>query len=365
MTTALALTGGGARGAYQAGAIGELLPALAADGRHPSVLSGASVGALNAAALAATAHLAVRDQVSALAAMWRDVRQRDVLPPFVAQAPRVLLSYLNELTPLPGPRLRGLVATGRLRGSVERWVDLARLHANVGERKPVATLMIMATEVVSGEATAFVAGRTPVGDDGRLRWVPTRLGADHLVASASIPLLFEATRVDEPREAAGWYCDGSTRLGRPVTPILDAGADDLVVVSTTSLAPARGRPDPSAEHEPDLADVAVNVLDALVRDVLVDDLERCRRRAPCLVVAPEDPHAIGRLAREVVDAKYRRPTGLLRSDFPLIDWALGSRSPRQSELLSYLLFDPDFIAGAMALGAADARRALERSAGPT
>lgn len=359
MTTGLTLTGGGARGAYQAGALVELLPALAAEGRRPTVVSGASVGALNATAVAATAHLPVDEQVGALVAVWDQVRERDVLEPFVRRVPALVRRYLSELTPLPGPRLRGLIDTAPLRATVARLVDWEQVEANVGADGPLSTLMIHATEVARGRATAFVAGDVPAEGERRVRYVPTRLGADHLVASASIPLLFEATRVDAPDEAAGWYCDGSTRLSRPVSPLRDAGADDLVVVSTTALGLAPEEAIPSDE-EPDLADVAVNVLEALVRDVLVDDLERCGGEEACLVVAPEDPGALGDLARDVMDAHHRRPTGPLRSDLPLIDWALGSESPRQGELLSFLLFDPAFIAGAMEMGAADARRALGR-----
>ena len=361
MTTALVLTGGGARGAYQAGALVELLPALAADGRRPTILTGASVGALNATAVAATAHLPVDEQVGALVALWEQVRERDVLRPFALRVPQVLLRYATELSPFPGPRLRGMIDMGPLRRTVERVVDWDQLEANVGPDGPLATLMVMATQVVSGQATAFVVGACPPADGDRVRYVPTRLGADHLVASASIPLLFEATRIDEPEEAAGWYCDGSTRLSRPVMPCCDAGGDDLVVVSTTSLDMAAAHPD-APEQEPDLADVAVNVLEALVRDVLVDDLERVGEEVPTLVVAP-GPLALGDLARQVMDDKHRRPTGALRSDLPLIDWVLGSESPRQGELLSYLLFDPDFIEGAMELGAADARKALEAAEG--
>ncbi len=275
------------------------------------------------------------------------------------RVPQLLVRYAAELSPLPGPRLRGLISTGPLRATIDRWVDWERVEANVGPGAPVETLMVMATQVITGRATAFVAGRVPEASDPRLRYVPTRLGTDHLVASASIPLMFEITHVSDPAEAEGWYSDGSTRLTRPVTPALDAGADDVIVVSTTGLGEVPEETG-SPETEPDLADVAVNVLESMVRDVLVDDLERCcgEGGADCLVVAPEDPLALGDLARQVMDDKHRRPIGPLRSDLPLIDWALGSESPRQGELLSYLLFDPDFVAGAMGLGAADARRAL-------
>src|SRR5665213_4281494 len=54
---ALVLAGGGARGAYEAGALSVLLPLLEKRGERPRILIGTSVGALNVSFLAANAHL--------------------------------------------------------------------------------------------------------------------------------------------------------------------------------------------------------------------------------------------------------------------------------------------------------------------
>src|SRR5947207_4000660 len=51
----LVLAGGGARGAYEAGVLRALLPALAERGERPGIVVGTSVGALNAAYLATNA----------------------------------------------------------------------------------------------------------------------------------------------------------------------------------------------------------------------------------------------------------------------------------------------------------------------
>lgn len=171
-------------------------------------------------------------------------------------------------------------------------------------------------------------------------------------------MLFEATHV--PGEASDWYCDGSTRLARPLGPAVDLGADVVVVVSCSSLARTRARPDAAIDPEPDLGDVFVNVLDALMADVFLDDLERCQAEGlDCAVVAPDTAEVIGTIARRVMADRYGGPTGLLRSDCQLVDWALGGGSPRQAELLSDLLFDDRFVTEAMAVGAADSRRVIE------
>ena len=54
---ALVLPGGGARGAYEVGALSVLLPELERRGEMPTIFCGTSVGAINAAFLGSVAHL--------------------------------------------------------------------------------------------------------------------------------------------------------------------------------------------------------------------------------------------------------------------------------------------------------------------
>ena len=70
---ALVLDAGGARSAYQVGALDVLLPALAERGARPRLLVGTSAGALLTAALTATAHLDSQEQVTRLEAMLAEI----------------------------------------------------------------------------------------------------------------------------------------------------------------------------------------------------------------------------------------------------------------------------------------------------
>jgi NTE family protein len=72
---ALVLAGGGARGAYEAGVLSVLLPALPEDER-PNMIVGASVGAVNGAYLAATHDDA---ELTAGRALWEQITWGDVL----------------------------------------------------------------------------------------------------------------------------------------------------------------------------------------------------------------------------------------------------------------------------------------------
>ena len=73
------LSGGGARGAYEVGVVSVLLPELERRGERPRVILGTSVGAINAAYLAANAHLDAETVVEGLLSHWREIRTGPVV----------------------------------------------------------------------------------------------------------------------------------------------------------------------------------------------------------------------------------------------------------------------------------------------
>src|SRR3954462_3455743 len=94
----LVLPGGGARGAYEAGALSVLLPALEARGERVSVVCGTSVGGINAAFAGALAGRPAAEQAALLFERWRSVRKGDVISPVVGIGPGVgLLRLVGEV----------------------------------------------------------------------------------------------------------------------------------------------------------------------------------------------------------------------------------------------------------------------------
>ena len=81
---AVVLGGGGARGAYEAGALSVLLPELERRGQRPALFVGTSAGALNTALLAATAHLPAAEVAELATAIWSELRYGQVLEPLVS-----------------------------------------------------------------------------------------------------------------------------------------------------------------------------------------------------------------------------------------------------------------------------------------
>ncbi|TGN63244.1 patatin-like phospholipase family protein [Nocardioides eburneiflavus] len=92
MTTAFVLSGGGSLGAVQVG----MLQALAAHGIEPDLLVGTSVGAMNAAWVAA--HGASADSLAGLAEVWGRLTRRDVFPLQLGVALRGILGRSPSLT---------------------------------------------------------------------------------------------------------------------------------------------------------------------------------------------------------------------------------------------------------------------------
>jgi NTE family protein len=79
-----------------------------------------------------------------------------------------------------------------------------------------------------------------------------------------------------------------------------------------------------------------------------------------MLIAPQDPLEIGRIASEVYRRRFRSPLALLRA--PNVS-ALGrllnaAKDPSHGELLSYLLFAEEFVERLIALGRRDAERWL-------
>ena len=382
----LVLNAGGARGAYQTGVLDVLLPVLEERGERPTVLVGTSAGALNVCLLASAAHLPAAEQARVLVDGLGEATLHAVLRPLWKQLPLVALRYGSETLGAKGMRLTGLLGTEPLRGTLRRVVDWDALHRNVADGT-VAAATLMATVVRTGRVVGFTetAGELPEtrpGSDHVYREV--RLDVEHAMASAAIPVLFPAVRVEEPAEAAGWYVDGATRLRSPLRPAVDHGVDRVIVVGTTSLQPRWSDPLRDLENV-DLGDSAVTMLNAMIDDALRRDVRRLGevnsffgtpheqalqtyresrgrrpfRPLPFVAVTPDGAEEIDDLARDVYHRRYGTLRRLLTNpDLQLLHRALGSDSPLQGQLLSFLLFDEEYFDALAAMGRRDAHRWL-------
>ncbi len=375
------LAGGGARGAYEIGALSVLLPALKASER-PRIIVGTSVGAINAAYLAAHADEPADQIVAGGLELWRKISYRSVLKPLVSPAEGARLwSYMREVLGSRRAHADSVLDPTPLTKTLAELIAFDRIRDNV-EAEHLATAAVVATAGRTSVSVVFHdGGSTPPLDPLRgIAYVPTEITEDHVRASAAIPLLFPAVPIDGP-DGRRWYFDGGTRLNAPIKPALSLGASRLIVIALNSLTPAH---DSQVDRQPDALDGATQLIQAVLVDPLVNDVHTLatvnelleddtdakiqahenrtgKRRIPYMLIAPEDPFEIGRIASDVYRTHYRSPLALARS--PNIS-ALGhlvnaAKDTSHGELLSYLLFAQEFTERLIELGRKDAQRWLD------
>jgi len=374
---ALVLAGGGARGAYEVGALSVLLPRLERRGERPDVIVGTSVAAINTAYLAATAGDPVDEVARSAKQLWSGIRFDDVLKPLLspAELSRALTS-VGDFLGLPGARLRSLLDPAPLERTLRDRIPFDRIQAGTGA--PLRAAAVAATSVSTSRSVVFHDGGGKVARDHvrGIDYVATRLGVQHVRASAAIPTVFPAVEVTTPRRARGWYFDGGTRLNTPIKPALGLGAERVIVIALNSLGAGgeRGRPE--------AIDGASQLVHAVLVDPLVHDVQtlatinevlgqrssesapgrRGTKRVPYILVAPDRRDVIGEIAAHVYKKHY---AGLVHAaqapSLALLGRALDAGSSRlRGELFSYLFFAPEFAEALMKRGQEDAERWLSQ-----
>ena len=382
----LVLAGGGARGAYEVGVLSVLLPALEQRGERPTVVVGASVGAINAVYLAGTAGVGAADAMKGARELWRGIELHEVIRPMVgSQAVLSGLRYLGESLNVPGVRLFSLLDPAPLADKLDRSISWDDIHRNADNGK-LDAVGVVATSAATSRSVVFMEG-APLPESDRSRgidYVRTRLRPDHVRASAAIPVVFPAVEIDEPAEARGWYFDGGTRLNTPIKPAIKLDVDRVVVIGLSSVAD--GPPRETAKR-PDFADGGLQLLHATLVDPLVHDIQSLAKRnellaqvrsdhssettsapyrlLPYIFVAPGPENDFGKIASEIYKRHYRLPRRGLRSlDLTVLGRLVDGDDPMHGELLSYLFFAPEFLEELISLGREDARRYLDSEADP-
>jgi NTE family protein len=180
---------------------------------------------------------------------------------------------------------------------------------------------------------------------------------DHVLASSALPLLFPAVDVD-----GAWYGDGGIRLTAPLSPAVHLGARRIMAVSTRYERSTTEADRMVVTGYPPPAQVAGMLLNAVFLDLLDTDALRLEQINALLERLPAE----ARDGLRHVDMLILRPSvdlGRLANDFEpdlprtfrFLVRGLGSRETRSNDLLSLLMFQPDYIARVIAIGEADAR----------
>ena len=375
---ALVLAGGGARGAYEMGALSVLAPVLEERGEEVEIIVGTSIGGINAAFLAANAHRPLSEAAARGEEVWRGLHYRSAMRSIISPAGVLfLIRFVGTLLSLPVKAVPSLLDTAPLRKTLDRVIEFARIPVNVAdEASPLHAVGVVATSYESGRSLVFhQGGETPPTNAGRaIDYVEARLTNVHVLASGAIPVIFPAVEVTEPTSYRGWYGDGGLRLNAPLDPALELGAERVIVIGLNSAVIPEDVPPPT---RPDLFDGASSLLSVLADQLTTDvakltaineALERgsaasdgSQQSVPYIFIVPADRLTIGRIAVDVYKRRYKSLRALLRTpNLALLGRITdAARNPMHGELYSYLFLCREFVDEMIALGRADAQRWLD------
>ena len=363
----LVLSGGGARGAYQAGVLLAICETL--EKSYPGfpfpVLTGVSAGAINACYLAAHAHDYV-EGARKLCDIWRNLTAEQVFKTDSLSLGRIGMRWLFDVSSgsLQEKKIKALLDTAPLRELINQ-TPFELIQKNLDERR-FESLAITALDYSTAFGITFVQAQEHVKMWDRLRrkGIRAQINADHVMASSAIPLFFPPIAVD-----GHFYGDGCLRNTAPLSPAVHLEANKLLIVgvkkAVESTFEKKVRNTLGEEVTPPLRPTIARILSVILNGVFLDaidlDVERLNRVNKTLAHIPAQN--LETMDYQPIEFCWIRPsedlgklavqyTDHLPKMIRFLMSGLGS-AEESGDLTSYLLFDPDFCSHLVELGYSD------------
>lgn len=360
---AIILSGGGARGGYQAGALRALFEICKEAGNlYPfRNLIGVSAGAINSSFVASEC-----DDLDAatekLCAMWRTLQTPDVFKTDYLTVGRTAWRGMRAVS-LGGfseklrPNKLGLLNVNPLRDLLARNIRFDRIEEMVRNDK-LHSLCVTATDYSTSMGVTFFTGTEEIQNWKRVHRIGVRskIEIEHVMASASIPIFFPPWPIGNRH-----FGDGCLRNTAPLSPARRIGASKLIVVGVRKFKDEDLTD--SNIVKPTLGRVLGVVINAIFMDAIETDIERMRIINENLRLADKG-HKFRQIEIQFIQPSMA-PSELAEARVeglpPLLRFLLsGLGNPRESaEILSYLTFDPIYLNALVDLGYADIMKQKE------
>ncbi len=367
MSNGIVLTGGGARGAYQVGALRAIYEITGLSKDLFPVVTGNSAGAINAVYLAANAS-DWETATGQLWDLWKGLRPQDIFelnPLSIGKLGSKWLAgaVFGGLKP-EGTSVNHLLDTGPLRELIEREVDFTELNRHIKAGAPRA-FAVSTTNLYSGSSVVFHRSQHAVTEWARTDRFSTtaEFSADHILASSAIPIFFPPVKIGE-----SWYADGCIRQTTPLSPAIHLGAERLIAIGIRaphSVERMQGLAF-APNRNPTVGQVAGVLMNAVFLDALEGDVERLSRINHTLYHVDEKHRREHFSNLRPVPILMLRPsqdlgamTAQLSKELPpvlrYLLKGIGVSGNEGMDLLSYLAFDKSYTLPLMKLGYDDTK----------
>ena len=362
---ALYLAGGGARGAYQAGVLKAIGTILGVKKIPFDMVSGVSVGCVNAAVLAEHA-LDFQAGTEKLENLWSTIQSQQI---FNASNYELGKSVLRNLSTMLIKRNQAgyLLDTLPLREFISNAINFSIVNDNI-RHGHLDTMEIISNCYETHQSVSFYQHTHADFADWhypRHESKRAHLKMEHILGSSSLPLFFPPAKIDGLH-----YGDGSMGLVAPLRGAIRFQVDKILIIGTRQL-PTYVDPGTLRHSDIGLAHVLGNMLTGLFLDNLDRDIEMVnrmneisnllsmwkKRRAPwrpitTLHLRPSLDVAL------IAQSQYNNMPALLRF---LLN-VLGAKS-HSGDLLSFLLFEKEFTTQLIRLGIEDTMAARDQVLG--
>jgi NTE family protein len=359
----LVLTGGGARAAYQAGALKAIAEICAIERNPFKVISGVSAGAFNGLWLASE-KTDFRTSTQSMWESWAAIEMHNVFKTDSRTLLNIGAHWLKDLS-LGGlikhSNINYLLDATPLASFLKSKIDFKMIQHNVSSKK-IHGIAVTATHYYNGTSVTYFDGHPSISSwsrEGRESRRAT-LHLKHALASSAIPFFFQPIELED-----GFYGDGGIHLSSPLSPAIHMGADRILAIGINHKHCAKELPGHPISKTISPGDIAGTLLNALFFHSIDADIERLNRinrtlsilteeqlatepdklrQIPVLVIRPSQD--LGQMASELYQRFPEAIKYFLRG--------LGASALESWDLMSYLAFEKEYVQSILKLGYKDA-----------